>query len=818
MVQNHIGQTNNPRHWQVIVLVLFIVNIIFIVASSTMVLISHRFQSKIKDEEMMTPLSSSNNTQVSSTYSENRGKQDLVSKKISEKTLINQDIDDEQTIQDILETAENEKESQPNYSSFTNSNWMDSAAELNAIIRPDLELTRNSSESKRSRRNTFKIFTSNRPNVPRLVDLRTSKSVPSLFKSHSPKNLEFTDKFMELQSSFVLKSMSTTKLPENTSKVSLSTIMTESSSTNMKNSSSGLQLHRTISLLNSNCSETNLQMDHITEVDDMVLSEKVKRSKSTSCIGPSKKLKRNQMWNSINGERMFLAQVNESILPPVLKSGESRIMEVKRRQESYMSETLSLTEIENMVVEQYNEVDNTFPASTTLPTSTIVPASNIDEEAPNLPTTLSPVGESEIETPNIEGIDDLDSANLPYVEEFAEPIDQSYFHGFDVNEITIDEVPIKNSSRKIGIYEFENKPYLLHHEEQNHREDYRTALNGLEKIPRQDDGENSIWKAENSPSSNHINNISLEEWNQKAEAYEQRRTRSGANFTGVVKLVSSNNLKTLNDFEETSQSQTLHKEFILPPVEARLDNIDNISDFNSTTGSARRPSYNLLSRSLSAPSLHTYRNISLSSNGCSVKTPSDYQTIPIQTKIVLPMAESVNEFNSVSSSPIKKILESPRRISNAFKKRARLSIGNSDIERSRYHKHTSSSISNAMSVGSAVSSRSGSPRKSLKSILTTRSHHRHSSSVPSFPLPQTKLHYHSMVPPSSNLFSAYGQPNISHVGEEPIDFWELESGPSSDRSRVSSVPSAVIGEYDREKWRTLKALQNNDQFEFDVSI
>lgn len=45
---------------------------------------------------------------------------------------------------------------------------------------------------------------------------------------------------------------------------------------------------------------------------------------------------------------------------------------------------------------------------------------------------------------------------------------------------------------------------------------------------------------------------------------------------------------------------------------------------------------------------------------------------------------------------------------------------------------------------------------------------------------------------------------------EPIDFWDVSTAPSSGGpSRVSSVPSDVIGAYDREKWRTLK-LRNDD--------
>lgn len=56
---------------------------------------------------------------------------------------------------------------------------------------------------------------------------------------------------------------------------------------------------------------------------------------------------------------------------------------------------------------------------------------------------------------------------------------------------------------------------------------------------------------------------------------------------------------------------------------------------------------------------------------------------------------------------------------------------------------------------------------------------------------------------------------LIYANENALSFWDLDTAHSSERSRVSSVPSAVIGEYDREKWRTLKALQNQEKVSFE---
>ncbi|CAI5760463.1 unnamed protein product [Candida verbasci] len=111
------------------------------------------------------------------------------------------------------------------------------------------------------------------------------------------------------------------------------------------------------------------------------------------------------------------------------------------------------------------------------------------------------------------------------------------------------------------------------------------------------------------------------------------------------------------------------------------------------------------------------------------------------------------------------------------------------------HKHSNSVTTQI----SNFSSRSNSPKK-LKSFLKL---HKHSVSVPNF---QTT---------TNSKFNQLSPKNI-----EPIDLWDIQTTTNfsiddqpphtGENSRISSLPSQVIGEYDKEKWRTLKVLNKNE--------
>lgn len=442
-------------------------------------------------------------------------------------------------------------------------------------------------------------------------------------------------------------------------------------------------------------------VDEGIHVEDMV-----RRSKSTGQLHSNQSHRKR--WKSINDEKVFLKNINESLLPSVLKTGESPILMLKRQQ-SQISQT-----IEDPVI---------------LPTNDDTP-----QKKPKKKYELS----------FDEGDDN--SMNLPYISEFDEPLDQSQFKNFDSN-FEIDE----------------NK--------------YKDSLNGLESIP-QPVTDNWLSKAKS------LNYISLNQWNEHQNEYKNVRVRSGLTLNvAMTNLVDDKNL---------SSATLINDEYLLPPSDQRADNIDDLSDIVSST-SEKRPMFSHLNRSFSAPSLHTFRNVSDGS-----QSSSDRDQISIAESVVRYQTPPPIEIQSEEPpiSPIKKLLnQSPKRL---FRKSV-------DFKDQSMHKHTGSIISSTFSLHSNSSkstspkrsgSRSSSPKRSFKNLLPKKS----ATMQNLQPTPRI------LISPTNLLKQAIVKPKF--YDEEPQ--WDLETSKSSNNSRISSLPSAIIGEYDREKWNTLKTLQVQD--------
>lgn len=237
------------------------------------------------------------------------------------------------------------------------------------------------------------------------------------------------------------------------------------------------------------------------------------------------------------------------------------------------------------------------------------------------------------------------------------------------------------------------------------------------------------------------------------------------------------------------------------------------------------------SRTLSAPSLHTFRQVSNKSEPSEV----EYQFAPEQ--FCTPVASREPE-----QSPIRKMMgklrNSPKRWlvssqhSPQHSKYSHHSPQNSKVFKhsphnskllrhspshsfhkhllscSPTHKHTQS-VANSMasflaSLTSGKSSRSDSPRK-LKAFFAREK--------PKFNLPSAQMSKSESR--SSVLQGEHGMLSTLGVGLLPgyNPSWEdLENL----GSRQSSVPSAIVGEYDKEKWRTLKELEK--QAELDMAL
>ena len=408
--------------------------------------------------------------------------------------------------------------------------------------------------------------------------------------------------------------------------------------------------------------------------------KKVKRSKSTPALSKStpelgytpallsKASRRSK--KSIENEKVFLRCVSQSLLPSVLKQGESPILMVKRQQ-------------------------------------------------------MKPDIDSGTHS-------DQASINLPYIDEFEE--DHVHFPGFDQAELTSEQA-----------------------------EKY---MNGL-AIP-QSRSQPVLWNLETrNVSGGQVNHISHESWN--PQAFLEHRSRSGGNLTiGGSRYVGS---KLRNNSSATLALDDTDATFLLP---SHISNIDSLSDLSSA-----RPT---LYRSMSAPSLHTFRNVS---NGSEVPSIPENPTVgkfDFGTVDLARVCTPTTPQEATSESPLRRFIkDSPKRITSVFKKKSM------DLGTLPSHKHSTSVISQQYSMASSKSS----PRKSIKSLFSGNAAgmqtHRTQGSVPVFSLPV-------LVARSA----------------EPIDFWDVSTAPSSGGpSRVSSVPSDVIGAYDREKWRTLK-LRNDD--------
>lgn len=188
-----------------------------------------------------------------------------------------------------------------------------------------------------------------------------------------------------------------------------------------------------------------------------------------------------------------------------------------------------------------------------------------------------------------------------------------------------------------------------------------------------------------------------------------------------------------------------------------------------------------------APSLHTYREPGDAFSGLrpSLNTFALDNTVhrcitPPQQVFHVPQDPPAN---AQGASPIKKMIGRLKRHSES----------ETHVMR---HAHLSSIATSMISVALGRLSRLGSPRKAMKSFFSRTLFDQ-----------QHKKTYLLGGPAPPSFASFLGPLHPKHSADR---FWDFDTGDALDKSRVSSVPSAVIGEYDREKWRTLKELNREE--------
>ncbi|EMG47550.1 hypothetical protein G210_2053 [Candida maltosa Xu316] len=316
-------------------------------------------------------------------------------------------------------------------------------------------------------------------------------------------------------------------------------------------------------------------------------------------------------------------------------------------------------------------------------------------------------------------------------------------------------------------------------------DDYNTVLFGLEEIPNV---------------TNSINQYDYKDLNKV-------RKISGYNvLPGSSNLINQQVLYKEDDIDSK-------KSDLYPPLESPIEDIDDISDITikrPTLSSHRSLSEPSIHNSDHAPSLYTFRKSSDTPTSAHKVTPTSTN---LESPPVTPQhsVHSRDHQPSSRSSPIRKFLhDSPKKI---FKSRSS----------NFHHKHSNSTISNNnVSLKSSFSSsRSPSPKK-LKSMLKL---HKYSTSVPNFSFTTANNNTNN-----NNFDQDRYTFHSSHPSKvEPIDLWDIqttnfdidnfdeidinedsENNNQGGQSRISSLPSQVIGEYDKEKWRTLKALENDE--------
>lgn len=221
-----------------------------------------------------------------------------------------------------------------------------------------------------------------------------------------------------------------------------------------------------------------------------------------------------------------------------------------------------------------------------------------------------------------------------------------------------------------------------------------------------------------------------------------------------------------------------------------------------------RASDEKLVRSFSAPSLHTYRPVadpSIPPNDyVSEESSLHHQELALSRVNTPPALIIKPDIPTASSSPIKKIMKFIKR--DLILEANVPHRGNGEFEHGNASGHRpNDSIADSMisSTSTTRSSRPGLPRKAIKNLFSRSLadiQHR-----PPFSFAMTPK-----MSPQKNP-----QPLVYSKSKKALNFrfrdWEADLVDVLDQSRVSSVPSAVIGEYDREKWRTLKELQQQTE-------
>ncbi|KAG7194950.1 uncharacterized protein KQ657_004060 [Scheffersomyces spartinae] len=558
----------------------------------------------------------------------------------------------------------------------------------------------------------------------------------------------------------------------------------------------------------------------------------VHKSKSTSVISEADAATAKERNFVISNEKVLLLNINESLLPPLLRHGESPILERQRQQKEY--ELLSQTQVKAKAQTQSERLQQT-QSQRLVSRDERLSKYTQSKSFTDKQTTISKSELSRIlESHNLS---DSENIPLPYIEEFGgcnSSLDQEEaFASFDGSYASQDQKidceqgsPLQNKSRNV--------------------------LSGLETVQGYSQWDPSTLAHKKDNIKGNVNHISLGDWLQKSDQWNQRRVGSGVRiasfplqdatgkqlpkaYTYDDLMLDDGQRNITSYFQRSSQAEEYVPNGSFDKIFDVTIGLDNDQDQDSVNDKQQREVFpnTVLDRTTSAPSLHTFRKpsnteeSSTNSYGTRYSEGADVDRSLKLTEIDIHTGdEAEQQPETPKPSPIKRFFqESPRKLSSVFKRNSRTSFDGSFMY--PRHKHTGSTVSNQFSMNSTASSRSL-PKKSLKSMLTHKAllllqrpevSSRRNSQSQAFRKRAFDTHQsHNSVPNFSSFhldsgmvdhyFTKFSSPGFS---SDQLEAWDINMVPDSDNSRVLSVPSAVIGQYDREKWRTLKELETINQ-------
>lgn len=485
---------------------------------------------------------------------------------------------------------------------------------------------------------------------------------------------------------------------------------------------------------------------HSTGHENSFLEGQIPECRST-CSKNRTKTNEKEFCKAIQEERLYLQTVNQSLLPPLLKNGESPIAKLK----------LNFTDINSH--HDMRSPDWAEPECYSSP-----------RVAGNEPNEIS----SPYNTSNF-NLADSPSISRHCNESFqqniysaTEDFQQNCFRNFDQNTDIVSQMADVDNYKEDNTYPdkiSEKANSLIERREGATPNDYSNVLSGLEEIPKAE-VQPLAWTNFTPDHSVKMRNISLQEWNDNQDVWNDRRVRSGIALQNITNF--SDDTKGVDENKTVKAQDSLWSAFKYPSYRSHSKSLSSLSTSKKMEHDILKPP-----KRSSFDCLSTFKKSATDSFSVIEATP--------------------NISDSTSKKSLRKL--SPIRLSGFLRRTRSKTKSISETNQRKFHMHTGSVFSFQSSIKTHKSSRSISPKKSIKSFL---------SRSPT----KTKFHFDDNSDTESrdlHIFLDFNE--YQNTGLFENSSLALEPVLSSDKSRVSSIPSAVIGEYDKEKWRTLKQMR-----------